>query len=183
MSAKCTAEQFPLIYKGGNVVQLERLSHRHLAIMDYMLANPQEKMGSVAAYFRVTPAWLSTVVNSDLFKNRFADRRAAMETYQQASLSQKLFEIAEDGLGAIHDSVRDSEVDPKTKLDASRLALEAMGILGKGGGGIGVQVNVASPPDPHAVDPSHLHQARARMQGARREEPIAEGKVIEDSGE
>lgn len=174
----CTADQFPLIYSGGNVVQIKKLSHRHLAIMDWMLANPEKKLGECAEFFKVSAAWLSTVINSDLFQARFAERRNVMEAHQHARISQKLLDMTEDGLGAMHDSLRDDEVDPKTKHDMTRTALEAIGILGKRGGG--VQVNVdARPVDPHTVDAEVLAAARVRMA-----QPIeGDWKAIEGDGE
>lgn len=172
----CSADQFPLIYRGENVVQIKKLSHRHLAIMDWLLANPREKLSECAAHFGVSQAWLSTVINSDLFKARMADRRGAIEDLQHQQITSQLLDIAQDGLKAMHDVVRDDEVDPKTKHDISRTALEAIGVLGKRGGGIGVQVNVA-PPDPHAAQPEMLQAARARMEG-RKPPKVIEGQVL-----
>lgn len=161
---RCTADQFPTLQRAGNVVQLKRLSHRHEAIMDFLLANPQMKLAQVAEYFKVTGPWLSTVIHSDLFRTRMAHRREAMEGVQHMRISQKLLDIAEDGLGAMHDVVQDTEIDPKTKLDITRTSLEAIGILGKAGGGVGaVNVNVTQNADPHAADAQALREARERM--------------------
>lgn len=50
------------------------MSSRHEAILQYMIANPTQKMSLVAAAFRVTPAWLSTIVHSDAFQDQLARR-------------------------------------------------------------------------------------------------------------
>lgn len=158
----CTAEQFPMIYREGEGVQLKKLSHRHLAIMDWMLANPREKLGACADYFRVSAPWLSTVVNSDLFKERMAERRSLMEEHQTSRITQGLMDMAEDGILALGDVVKDKEIDPKTKTDITRMSLEALGFLGKRGGGVNVQFNNNVPPPP-AVDRSSLVEAQQRM--------------------
>lgn len=169
---RCTADQFPLLHTPeGNVVQLKSLNHRHHAIMDWMLANPHRRLGECAQELGVTQAWLSTVINSDLFKARLALRREAIEDEQHRRLNARLLDIAEDGLEALHDHVRDGEIDPKTKQDITRMSLEAIGILGKRGAG--TQVTINNNADPHAADASSLMAARARMQGE-----VVDGEIV-----
>jgi hypothetical protein len=47
--------------------QIAKLSHRHEAILHFMIANPTVPASEVARRFNVTQAWLSVVKNSDAF--------------------------------------------------------------------------------------------------------------------
>lgn len=126
------AALYPTLYdSSGKVFQLQKLSHRHLAIMDYMLAYPTKQMGQIADHFRVTPAWLSTVRQSDLFKQRFNDRRRLIEDDQHRKMNDKLLGLANDGLDTLVNIVKDKEQDGRLKLDATKIALESLGFLGK----------------------------------------------------
>ena len=55
-------------------VQIQKMSARHEAILQFMIANPTMKMSKVAAHFGVTGAWLSTIIWSDAFQNQLARR-------------------------------------------------------------------------------------------------------------
>ena len=129
---KPNADQYPTLHDSeGNALQLKRLGHRHLAIMDFMLANPVVPMSAVADEFRVSPAWLSTVRNSDLFVARLNERRKLMDEDQAFKITRKLGALAEKGLDALTHIVEDEEQSASVKLDATKTALEAIGFLGK----------------------------------------------------
>lgn len=131
--AKPNADQYPALYSTtGEVYQLKKLSHRHHAIMDFMLANPQLPMSKVADHFGVTQAWLSTVRHSDLFEARLAERRRMMDQDQAFRIGTKLQTLAEKGIDALCDIVDDEEQTADAKLNATKTALEAIGFLGKG---------------------------------------------------
>lgn len=131
--AKPNADQYPALYnQAGEVYQLKKLSHRHHAIMDFMLANPQLPMHAIAEHFGVTQAWLSTVRHSDLFKARLAERRQLMDQDQAHRIGSKLQTLAEKGIDALCDIVDDEEQTADAKLNATKTALEAIGFLGKG---------------------------------------------------
>lgn len=123
---------YPSLHEMDEGFTLQKLSHRHHAIMDYMLAHPVKRQPEVAAYFKVTPAWLSTVRNSDLFKARFAERRRLMDEDQSTRIASRLADVAEDGIEALSDIIADEEQDGRLKLDATKMALESLGFLGKG---------------------------------------------------
>ncbi len=160
MQTKRDPNTYPTIYRGGKSVQINRLRHRHLAIMDRMLASPTIKMGELATEFNVTGPWLSTVVNSDLFQARLAERRGLMEAEQRQRITQKLVDVAESSIDAMSAIVKDDEVCPNTKHNIAKTTLEAIGILGKAGGGTQVSIDAR----PQMVSPAILEQSRQRLQ-------------------
>jgi hypothetical protein len=118
----------------GEGVQIKTLRHQHLALMDYMLANPTVPMWAVANHFGRTQAWLSTIVNSDLFQAHMHERRKLIEDDQQRHINAKLFSAASQGLDALIAGISDDEVSISEKRAITRLALEASGQIGNKSG-------------------------------------------------
>lgn len=170
--AKPNADQYPALYsESGEVYQLKKLSHRHHAIMDFMLANPTLPMSKVAEHFGVTQAWLSTVRHSDLFKARLAERRMMMDQDQAHRIGSKLQTLAEKGIDALCDVVKDEEQTADAKLNATKTALEAIGFLGKtaapasGAQGQPAQVNIS-------INNDAFQQARETAMGGHKAQTI-----------
>jgi len=145
----------------GNAVQLKRLRPRHQAIMDYLLASPTTKYSAVAEYFHVTPAWLSSVINSDLFQAQLNRRRAMMDDQTHRGITEQLTELATSSLAHLQIAIEDSEVDPSLKHNIAKTALEAAGFLGKSAASApSIQINTTLT---QAVDSSAISAHRALM--------------------
>ena len=67
---------------------IAKLSIRHEAILQYLLANPIVTMGEVAEKFGVTQSWLSVVVNSEAFIE-------ARERYQEIAFHETVLPVRE----------------------------------------------------------------------------------------
>ena len=131
-TAAPSAAAYPSYYDAkGERIQLKRLTHRHLSIMDYMLANPRLTLGELALYFGVTPAWLSTVRNSDLFRARMHERRRDMEQEAAMGINTRMVDMANSWITELEEALKDEEIDVCIKLDTTKMALEAIGFLGK----------------------------------------------------
>lgn len=63
-------------------------------IIDDMLANPGTTVKDTAARLGRSPGTISAIINSDLFKSRWEQRRAAFSLALDMHLSQKLAEVA-----------------------------------------------------------------------------------------
>lgn len=121
----------PLLTKNGDratVCQIKRLSEKHMAMMDYMLANPAASMLEIAEAFGVTLAWFSTVRNSDLFRQTYAERRRIISERQQEIVSEKLAAAANKGLDRMIDLLDDEETGPNTVIAITKLAMEHSGM-------------------------------------------------------
>lgn len=122
----------PLLRIDGEGVQLKKLSHHHLALMDFMLAHPTLPMWSVAAEFRRTQAWVSTVVNSDLFQAHLHERRRVMEDSQREAIKDRLYRAATNGMDKLIGALEDDETSVAEKRAITRMALDAQGFMQSG---------------------------------------------------
>ena len=53
--------------------EIKRLSIRHEAIMEWLIANPSAKLAECARSFGVSQPWLSCIIHSDAFKGRYQE--------------------------------------------------------------------------------------------------------------
>lgn len=149
----------------GNVVQLKTLRPKHHSIMDFLLANPKLPYSAVAAEFNVTQAWLSTVINSDVFQAQLRARRSLMDDHVNRDIVSRLHNIAKKGLSTMEDILDDEEASAATKLDVAKTSLTALGYLGtKGGSPVTVNVQQNTQNNNLTVRSSILQEARNRLQ-------------------
>lgn len=121
----------PLLTKKGaiaTVCQIKRLSEKHMAMMDYMLANPAASMLEIAEAFSVSLAWFSTVRNSDLFRQTYNERRALISERQQEIVSEQLASLANKGMARLADALDDDETGINTVISITKLAIEHSGL-------------------------------------------------------
>lgn len=104
------------------------LSIRHMEIMDYLMANPQTKMGDVAKHFGVTPGWLSQIVHSDAFQKMLSEKQGIAFHETVLSIREKMELAAHQTLDRL------LEVIP-TEQEASTLGNVAEGLLDRLGFG------------------------------------------------
>lgn len=113
--------------------QISRLSHKHDAIMDWLLANPEKKMAECARAFGVTQTWLSIVVNSDLFQARYKRLLEEHRDTRVMPLRDKLIGTASRAVEKLGDQIETTD-DPSFLLEASDKLLGRLGYGGKAGG-------------------------------------------------
>ncbi len=165
-------------------VQLEEISYRHEAIIDWMLLNPDKKQSECAKALNYTEAWLSSVVNSDLFKYHYAQRRMAYNRKLHDGIVTKLAETSKESLEKLHDYVSQMEVggeefDPHLLLDIADRTLHRQGyaptkhpmqVVPEGNNG-----------QKHEVDKDLLEQSRNLMRQREKLQAIdVEVKVVEN---
>lgn len=136
-----------------SATQIQSLSHTHEAMMDWLIANPQLGLREMSAYFGYSVSWLSVVINSDAFKQKYAERRGELDSAVTMGIRERLQACAEIGLEKIAHVLEKSE-DPKVLVDATDKILHRMGYAPNTakapGGDTNIQQNnifVASPED------------------------------------
>lgn len=148
--------------------QVLKLSHRHEAIMNFMLENPEVSKGDIAAHFGVTPAWLSVVINSDAFQHELRQRQDAIFGDTRLSIRDKMTGLADRAAERLLEEVDNMSIrDLQSSAD---LALKAIGLGARreSFGSVHVtQINMGS------VSPEQLAEARSRI-GA----PALEASVV-----
>lgn len=111
--------------------RVKKLSARHYQIMEYLLMHPSEKLGSVAKRFGLTPPWLSSLINSDLFKQEFRARLAAMRQMNDLEIMQDMHGVVKVGIKKMKEHLEHEDCDPKTVNEYMHTALETLGYVGK----------------------------------------------------
>lgn len=112
---------------------LKGLSHRHDAIIDYMLVNQSMKKGEIAAELGFTAAWFSSLISSDAFKAEYERRRQEFNHELATRQTAKIFDIASHAADVVlseltkEDEEGNSAADPRFALDAHSKAIRALG--------------------------------------------------------
>ncbi len=110
-------------------VQIKSVRAWHEQIVDYMLQNPHRTQGEMAEFFSKTEAWLSSVINSDLFR----DYKALRFTQHQDNVSHSVIERV-SGLAGLSLEVLKERIEEERDdiplgivLDSATLMLKSMG--------------------------------------------------------
>lgn len=104
-------------------VQIQSMSHRHMAIADWLLSNPERKLSVCAMEMGVSQSWLSIVIHSDLFREYFAQRRAMHEMGLRERIVGAQLKVTLSALAALDSLMESDEVDGRLVLDtAERIA-------------------------------------------------------------
>lgn len=144
-------------------VQIKRMSVRHDAIAEFLLANPNMKMSAVAAHFGVTQAWLSVVIHSDIFQEYYRKMKGEFIDTRVMPLREKLLGIAEAAVDRLAEQVQTT--DSKTTLDIADKILGRMGYGAKPQGPATViQNNVVV----SSLSPEEMNAARERYRAMQR---------------
>jgi hypothetical protein len=159
----------------GQVSKLRRLSHTHMAIMKFMIENPDMGTEAVAAEFKYTPAWVSQLIHSDLFQME-------LKYWQNLGLSEatlgvrdRLNDVAHQSLARLQERLATvgNAIPVDSLVDISEMALKSLGfgaprsapVPASGNAPVfNTQINnFGNEP----VDRKLLEDARARMRGTQ----------------
>lgn len=154
---------------GGNT-HIKRTNWWHEQLVDWELMNPSANMGDCARHFGKTEGWLSTVRNSDAFREFRARRIAEHQNMVSETVIDKVEGLAALTLDTLHDRIemeKDS-IPLGFVRETAETALKALGYGGKSAAPAQtvVQVNV--------VSAESLERARGLMRGraTTAEEPV-----------
>ena len=106
--------------------QIATMTPRHENIIAYLIANPTMKKGEVARTFGVTPAWLSTIIHSDIFQAKLRERQDEFFSAATVPIRDKLEALASMSLDRMLETV-ETERDPTTIREMAKLALDRIG--------------------------------------------------------
>jgi len=142
--------------------QIKNLTPRHDVILDFLISNPSLKRGEIAREFGVTEAWLSTIIHSDIFQARLADRQDEFFSEAIVPLSAKIEALAYKALDVVEDHLN---LQPSAELGlrTAELALKnsvfgTRANLSNSGAGLNVEnANII------IADPQMLARARERL--------------------
>lgn len=146
----------------------------HDALIDYLLVHPTATGAELSAEFKRTPSYISIVMNTDMFKARFAQRRAQLNEQLGQSVQRKLLGALDLALDVVTEQMETKRAQLPFK-DTSAFINTTLERLGYGvkpqAGSVAVTVN--NSPQQVTVSAQELQEARNLL---RRSEAA---KVIE----
>lgn len=119
--------------KPGEVLR-RGMSDVHKAFADYMLMNPGCRLREMAAHFGYSVAWISTVINSDMFKAYFETRRQGIDVAIANDLPSRLAAAAHLATERMIDTLETTS-DPEILIDAFDKVLHRYGYAPNAKGG------------------------------------------------
>jgi len=156
---------------------IKRLDPWHEKLIDWLILHPERPRRECAEAFGVTYVWLSMVINSDIFRERLAERHAkhadliSRSVIDQAqAVAEQSLEVISERLEAKRDSMPVSEV-----REIASLALRTLGLSGSAAGPAGINANTVNI---LSVDGAALERARARMRDPKELTIEAEHPVL-----
>ena len=138
------------------MAEIQKLNVKHVAIMEYLIANPQLKRKDVAAHFMVSEPWLSSVVNSDAFQRQLKEREDQVFSTVALPLRAKMESIAHKALDCVEERLP-SMTDVTEIAEVAVDMLDRLGFSPKGNAApLAPQVLVQV-----SVEKDRLNRARA----------------------
>lgn len=141
------------------------------AIIDWRLANPGRPEYECAHALGCGVNYLSLIVNTDMFKARWEQRRSEFSDQIGMSVQQKLLRNLDTTLDIIHEQLTTKRTAIPFR-DTTKLMDDTLQRLGYGVPRSGVQVNVGAAPGGTtqvAVNVTDLHAARALLRSREAE--------------
>ena len=148
-----------------------KLRYSHEAVIDMIIAKPGISQNTMAAMFGYTPGWLSTVMGSDAFKARLAERREEIvDPALKMGLEERFRAMTEKSLEVLQAKLSEANVGSipdNLVLRAAELGAKALGIGGN------------APPAPAAIPLDHLEGLAGRLMALQSRVQAGSGQTLE----
>lgn len=109
-------------------VQIASISHRHEAIVDWLLTHPEERnLQALANHMNLSRSWLSIVMNSDVFKEYYERRRIEYNATLAGEIVDRQHRVTAKALTKLEQILDDDELDPRLVLDVANKTAERLG--------------------------------------------------------
>jgi hypothetical protein len=159
-------------------VQLQKVSVKHDAILDYLLANPATRLGDVARHFGVSQPWLSVIVHSDVFQARLQEKSQDMFHGTVVPLREQLLGVAHVGVEKLGEALENASAisDKEFIADTTDSILKNLGYSPRSA------APGSSPPavvnNVMVVDRDTLAEAREKMRGIPDPRPALDAPTL-----
>lgn len=164
--------------------QIKKVSVRHDAIMDFLLCNPTVPLGTVAAEFGVSQAWLSVILHSDAFQSQLKGKQVELFGATVVPIREQLTGIAALGLAKLGQVLEHtSPINDKAFIaDTTDMVLKNLGYSPKGNAALAGNVEQQNV---YVITKDELASARDLMRTSSRPTGgvLIEQTVIGDSTE
>jgi len=161
---------------------VNKLSMWHTMIVDWRLTNPGNSWSECAELFKVTGPWLSTVINSDIFKKYFATRLKDHQDMVSAELIASASVTAKTGLEVLQRKLSTEEKSLELN-DVTKAVEITMKTLGYGHSHTAASANTPVTVQIGMLSPEELEKARNSMRAisAINSEEIEDAEVAAES--
>lgn len=159
----------------GALPGIQRVNHRHDAIILWMLTYPDRTLGDCAAYFGYTQPWLSRIIHSDMFQAAYRAKAEELGQGTIHTLKDKLTNLAAVTLEKVTERVESGMASERMLGDTMKTTLAALGY------GAAPTANVdARSQNVHVhLDAEKIVEARERAAAARAgSTSLKEGAVL-----
>lgn len=138
------------------------VSFSHEALVFWLLANPEKDLRDCALYFGYSQAWISCIVHSDAFRERYKEQQDKLASQLGVDILGRLQSAADIALAGLTRKLEEAE-NPEFLLDATDKLLNRLGYAPKAQP-LGVVVNNTNAVNVNvSVDPGLLQAAREKM--------------------
>lgn len=141
------------------------LKPRHQAIIDHIVAQPWMPLGDVALLFQCSPAWLSRIMRSDLFRAALAARQQEAFDAELTTTRDRIDALADLALERLSERIQ-TEQDTAKITKAAELALRASNYITHGNSAAAVGTTINASGNVVILQPADrdtLAEARQRM--------------------
>lgn len=110
-----------------------RIRYTHEGMVDLIVENPWISQNQIASYFGYSPAWVSTIITSDAFQARLAERREeVVDPELRISMKERFEALVTQSLRVLQEKISKpaSQVPDNLVLKAAEMGAKALGIGG-----------------------------------------------------
>lgn len=159
--------------------QIQKVSHKHEAIVRWLVENPEEPLHKCAKEFGVQRAWLSVIIHSDVFQERLREAHGEVFSETTLKLREKLSGVAHRAVDKLAEKVEDTQ-DGNYLLKVADTAMKHL--AGPSTNGVGEAAVGNTQNNFYLVDQGALKEARERMAAVRGGgEKVIPGEVVDGS--
>lgn len=110
-------------------VQLKKVNWWHESIIEWMITNPESSLGECSRFFDVSQSWLSTIINSDVFRERLSQQRELHFANTSRTVQEKVSGLADLSIEVLEERIEKERetIGLGIVRDAADLALKASG--------------------------------------------------------
>jgi hypothetical protein len=108
------------------MAEIQRISHTHDQIMNWLIENPHLSLGECAVYFNYSQCWLSQIIHSDCFQAKLKERQNDVFVRCAQDIPEKMRGLADVVLEKLGTAVEKS-VDPEFILDTFDKTMHRLG--------------------------------------------------------
>ncbi len=108
------------------MAEIQRISHTHDQIMNWLISNPEASLRECADYFQYSQAWLSQIIHSDVFQAKLKERQDEVFVQVAQGIPSKLSALADVAITKVAEALEKSE-DGRFAVDVFDKAMHRLG--------------------------------------------------------